>query len=274
MPLEDISVVILETPQALITTALLAALAEAGVAVLTCDDSHHPNGVLLPYLPHSRQTRVLHKQLALTEPQKKRAWQRVVSQKLRNQAAVLAGHKADGVALLQRLASKVRSGDPDNFEGQGARCYFASLFGSDFTRADEDWVNCAMNYGYAIVRAALARSVTSYGLLPALGLHHNNQLNAFNLVDDLIEPFRAVVDQHVLQLSCRQLGLKTGYPLGVSHTLLPAHKAELIQLLYVNVGMPAGQMTTLAATEQCALSMGRLVEANDYQLLELPVLLE
>jgi len=272
VPLEDISVVVLETPQALITTALLAALAEHAIAVLTCDAAHHPNGVLLPYLPHSRQTRVLLKQIGLTEPQKKRAWQRIVTQKLTNQAQVLAENQADGVQLLRRLASKVRSGDPDNLEGQGARCYFASLFGQSFTRASEDWLNSAMNYGYAIARAALARSLASYGLLPSLGLFHRSEQNAFNLADDLIEPFRPQIDLCVLQICRRDFGAARS-PEITAAQLSPAHKAALVNILYTDMDMPQGSMNVLAAIEHCAQSMGQMVEAGDYQQLALPILI-
>ena len=274
VPLEDISIVVLETPQALITTALLAALAEHAIAVLTCDATHHPNGVLLPYLPHSRQTRVLHKQIMLTEPQKKRAWQRIVAQKLTNQAQVLAENQAEGVQLLRRLASKVRSGDPDNLEGQGARCYFANLFGQGFTRtrASEDWINSAMNYGYAIARAALARSLVSHGLLPSLGLFHHSELNAFNLAADLIEPFRAQVDRWVLKISRNEIATACSHDL-VAARLLPAHKAALVNLLYEDMAMPTGYMNTLTAIEQCAQSMGQMVEVGDYNQLALPALI-
>lgn len=272
VPLEDISVVVLETPQAIITTALLAALAEHAVGVLTCDASHHPNGVLLPYLPHSRQTRVLLRQIALTEPQKKRAWQRIVAQKLTNQAQILAENRVDGAQLLRRLAGKVRSGDPDNLEGQGARCYFAGLFGQNFTRAGENWINNAMNYGYAIARAALARSLASHGLLPSLGLFHRSEQNAFNLADDLIEPFRPLVDRWVIKIGRSEIVTARSHDLAAAG-LLPAHKAALVNLLYEYLQMPTGQMNTLAAIEQCALSMGQMVEAGDYSQLELPALI-
>lgn len=268
VPLEDISVLVLETPQALLTTALLAALAEANVAVLTCDASHHPNGVLLSFLPHSRQTLVLHQQLALTLPQKKRAWQRVVAQKLTNQAAVLAAYPAAGAALLTRLARSVRPGDPDNLESQGAQHYFVSLWGRGFSRAGDYWVNSAMNYGYTVVRAALARSLVGYGLLPALGLHHSSTQNAFNLVDDLIEPFRPVLDWGVLQLA-HQLG-DTDTVGRVAGPLLPSHKAALIKLLYTEVALPSGQMTVLAAVEHCAMSMGQWVATGGRTPLALP----
>lgn len=272
VPLEDISIVVLETPQALITTALLAALAEQAIAVLTCNAAHHPNGVLLPYLPHSRQTRVLLKQIALTEPQKKRAWQRIVAQKLTNQAQVLAENRAEGVQLLHRLAGKVRSGDPDNLEGQGARCYFTHLLGQNFTRTSEDWLNSAMNYGYAIIRAALARALASYGLLPSLGLFHRSEQNAFNLADDLIEPFRPQVDRWVLQTR-RQEMRATGKIAPLAADLLPTHKASLVHLLYEDMHMPTGTMNTLAAIERCALSMGQMVELGDHSQLELPALI-
>lgn len=261
VPLEDISVVVLETPQAIITTALLAALAEHAVGVLTCDASHHPNGVLLPYLPHSRQTRVLLRQIALTEPQKKRAWQRIVAQKLTNQAQILAENRVDGAQLLRRLAGKVRSGDPDNLEGQGARCYFAGLFGQNFTRAGENWINNAMNYGYAIARAALARSLASHGLLPSLGLFHRSEQNAFNLADDLIEPFRPLVDLHA----------RNNVP-AVEGDLSPTDKAALVALLNVDVAMPQGKMSVLSAIEYAVESLVRLFETDD-SALELPVLI-
>jgi CRISPR-associated protein Cas1 len=159
VPLEDIAVLVMETPQATITSALLSELAAHDVALITCDPSHHPNGVLLPYLPHSRTLRVMQKQLALTVPQKKRAWQTVVQQKLSNQASCLDASQPGSGQFLRNQAKRVKSGDPDNREGSGARYYFAALFGHDFMREQENWINSALNYGYAIQRAAIARAL-------------------------------------------------------------------------------------------------------------------
>ena len=261
VPLEDIAVVVLETGQALLTTALLAELAAHDVAVLTCDASHHPNGVLLPYLPHSRSLRVMEKQFALTVPQKKRAWQSIVQQKLRNQATCLDAVKTGAGDFLREQAHRVVSGDPDNREGSGARYYFAALFGSAFTREQNNWINSALNYGYAILRAAIARSLVCYGFLPVFGLHHKNQLNAFNLADDLIEPLRAVVDDWVVR-----------HHNTFQSTLASTDKAELVRLLYVDVYMRGGKMNVLAAIDHAVEGLGRYCTTADASVLDWPVL--
>jgi CRISPR-associated protein Cas1 len=260
LPLEDIAVIVLETPQATITSALLAELAAQDVAVITCDATHHPNGVLLPFLPHSRTFKVMKQQLALTLPQKKRAWQSVVQQKLRNQAACLE-HFAPGRGLfLREQAERVGSGDPENREGTAARYYFVELFGPAFTREQEIWHNAALNYGYAILRAAIARSLVCHGFLPAFGLHHHSQLNAFNLADDFIEPLRPVVDAWV-----------RSHPLA-SGALGSADKTALLQTLYTDVQMPSGTMNVLAAIDQMAHAFGRFCAKGDYTQLAWPQL--
>ena len=260
VPLEDIAVVVLETPQATITSALLAELAAQDVAVITCDATHHPNGVLLPFLPHSRTFKVMKQQLALTLPQKKRAWQGVVQQKLRNQAACLDQFTNERGRFLREQAERVGSGDPDNREGSGARYYFGELFGQDFTREQEVWHNSALNYGYAIIRAAIARSLVCHGFLPAFGLHHHSQLNAFNLADDFIEPLRPVVDLWV-----RAQPIASGQ-------LSSADKAALLQTLYADVVMPSGKMNVLSAIDHMVQAFGRFCAKGDYSQLAWPVL--
>lgn len=261
VPLEDIAVVILETPQVLLTSALLAELAAHDVAVLTCDASHHPNGALLPYLPHSRTLRVMEKQLALTLPQKKRAWQSIVQQKLRNQAACLDTVQPGASDFLREQAHRVASGDPDNREGSGARYYFAALFGSVFTREQNNWINSALNYGYAILRAAIARSLVCHGFLPVFGLHHKNQLNAFNLADDLIEPLRPIVDAWVVH---HHDAFRT--------ILMSADKAELVRLLYVDVYVRRGKMNVLAAIDYLIEGLGRYCTTGEMSDLDWPAL--
>ncbi|WP_051711651.1 type II CRISPR-associated endonuclease Cas1 [Andreprevotia chitinilytica] len=262
LPLEDLSVVVLETPRAMITSALLSELATHDVALITCDETHHPNGVLLPYLPHSRALRAMQKQLALTVPQKKRAWQSIVQQKLRNQGECLNRFLPGAGRFLFDQAERVRSGDPDNREGGGARYYFVELFGRDFTREQDDWINAALNYGYAIIRAAIARSLVGHGFLPAFGLHHKNQLNAFNLADDLIEPLRPLVD-----------GLVRAQVRQGCDALITADKAGLAQLLYADVRMNAGVMNVLTAIEHMVESLGRYCENTMPVELDWPIIL-
>lgn len=262
LPLEDLSVLVLDTPQTLLTGALLSEFASHAIAVVTCDDAHHPNGALLPYLPHSRASLVMRKQLALTLPQKKRAWRSIVQQKLRNQASCLGKFKPDAAAFLYRQAELVRSGDPDNREGSGARYYFSELFGFEFTRGQDRWINSALNYGYAILRAAIARTLVIHGFLPAFGLFHKSQLNAFNLADDLIEPLRPFVDAWVRENTNKD-----------ADELQKSDKAALVQLLYLDVRMRSGTMNTLAAIEHMVESLGRYCDDANVAQLDWPAML-
>lgn len=201
LPLEDITALILESPQIVLTSTLLSECQNRGVAVLTCDKTHTPNGVLLPFQPHSRQSRVARVQQSWTEPLRKRLWQRAIQTKILNQAICLdMTVGGDESKRLKAFVDRVGSGDPENIEAQAARNYWPRLFGPDFRRHGNDSINAALNYGYAVVRAFVARSQVAYGLIPAFGIHHDNELNAFNLTDDIMEVFRPFVDHMVFGL--------------------------------------------------------------------------
>ena len=193
IPLEDIAVIIVESERTVFTAALLCELAERGVPLFTCGEGHLPCGVFMPYQRHSRFLKVLKCQMEQTLPFRKNCWKAVVKQKIKNQALCLDMLGRRGGAELRALASEVRSGDPDNRESAAARIYFDSYM-PDTTRQEDNAVNAALNYGYAIMRGAVARSLTSYGFLCAAGIHHRNELNAFNLADDFMEVLRPVVD--------------------------------------------------------------------------------
>ena len=216
MPVEDITVVILDTPQAVLTSALLSALQDAGVSVITCDATHHPNGVLQPFLPHSRQAQVAHVQIACPPGLKKRLWQRLVVAKITGQAVCLDHFSSGAGQRLHALAQHVTPGDISNHEAQAARSYWPLLFGKSFRRHGTDGINAALNYGYAVARACVARSLVAYGLIPAFGLHHKNDLNAFNLADDLIEAVRPLVDLHVREMVGQGQILATAAPLNTA----------------------------------------------------------
>lgn len=265
--LEDISVLVLDHPQISLTAPLLSACAEAQIAVLTVNDSHLPNGMLLPYLPHSRALKVMQAQLALPQPARKRLWQRIVQYKIRNQAALLAQTKREQEARrLRQLASDVRSGDPGNCEAQAAQLYFRGLVHPQFNRDQERFYNAALNYGYAVVRAAIARTLTAYGFLPAFGLFHRSEQNAFNLADDLIEPYRPLVDACVLQ----------HYPMEPERFLEPADKARLVGLLHEDVTLSShsaedGRCTLLAAVEATVSGLsGIVMQDAPHERLALP----
>ncbi|OIQ75099.1 CRISPR-associated endonuclease Cas1 [mine drainage metagenome] len=265
--LEDISVLILDHAQISLTAPLLAACAEAHVAVLTVNAAHLPNGVLLPYHPHSRALKVMLAQLAQSAPDKKRLWQRIVRSKISNQAAVLdSAGMNDEAHLLRQLAHDTRSGDPDNHEAQAAQVYFRALVHARFTRGQERFYNAALNYGYAVIRAAIARTLTAYGFLPAFGLFHHNEQNSFNLADDLIEPYRQYVDAAVMR----------HYLDEPQRELLPADKARMVALLHEDVALTShsaesGRCTLLAAIEATVSSLsGIVVQAAGHESLALP----
>jgi CRISPR-associated protein Cas1 len=194
--IEDISALLIESRQTVISTALLSNLAQRGVTVFICDDKHLPCSLLLPYSQHSRQLQAIENQLKLTLPTKKRLWQQIVAEKVKNQGRCLSFlNKKNDADRLFALAKTVRSGDEGRVEGYAAAQYFSALFGAGFTRSDIDDIrNAALNYGYSIIRGCIARNLATYGFITAIGLNHRSELNSFNLADDFIEPFRPIVD--------------------------------------------------------------------------------
>lgn len=269
VPFEDIAVIVLNHREITLTHPVLSACGEYGIGLFSTGDNHQPNGIFTPFLSHSRATRMLRLQLAIERPVAKRAWAEVVKVKISNQVACLrlSGRaRTDGDwERLESFARRVRSGDSDNMEAQASAYYFPKLFGSNFDRAQETWINAALDYGYAVMRGAIARALVAHGFLPSIGLHHRSEQNAFNLADDLIEPFRPVVDLHVAK--------NVPVVSGDASTLLPTDKVALVALLNVDVGMPRGSMSVLAAVEQAAESLGRVYEGASERALELPVVI-
>lgn len=198
--LEDLSYLVLESPQVTLTSALLAACSEQGCLLITCDASHMPNGALLPFHACYRQAAVVESQLSLSLPRQKRLWQTIIQAKIRNQSAclrILGKHESHTRAVAM-LEHKVKSGDSGNTEALAARLYWPA-WETDFTRdqGGENRLNAMLNYGYALIRACLSRELAAQGFIPALGIHHANRQNAFNLADDVLEPWRPFLDAHV-----------------------------------------------------------------------------
>lgn len=260
VPFEDIAVIVLNHREITLTHPVLSACAEYGIGLYATGSNHQPAGVFLPFLPHSRTTRMMRKQLGIAKPTAKQTWASIVRRKIENQAACLKLCGAKGTDRLESYARRVRSGDPDNLEAQAAAFYFAQLYGQDFHRAEERWTNAALDYGYAVLRGAIARGLVAHGLHPTVGLFHDSEQNAFNLADDLIEPFRPLVDLHV----AKHAALTEG-------DLIPADKQALVALLNVDVGMPQGRMSVLSAIEYAVESLVRVYE-EDASALDLPVL--
>lgn len=203
VPLKEIAAVVLTHPQITCTRTVLSGLSEAGAVVVACDDRFLPVAMMLPLTGYHAPARRLASQANASVPTLKRLWQQVIIAKVRAQAALLIDLRKDDCGLND-LAKQVRSGDPENIEAQAARIYWLALFKDvDFTRnpgagtADQ---NRFLDYGYAVLRAAVARAICASGLHPGLGLHHHHRNNPYCLADDLMEPFRPLIDRAVAEL--------------------------------------------------------------------------
>lgn len=196
VPIEDIDSVIIDGGGIVMSKNILTALSDGGVNVLLCDDKHLPCTMLLPYSQASRGVKNARAQLNMPEALRKQLWRKNIMRKIENQADVLQkfGYEHED---LRELAKTVRSGDVGNNESTAARLYFQRLL-DDATRRKPMWHNSALDYGYAIVRSAIARAVASRGLISMVGINHHSELNQYNLVDDLIETFRPIVDDYIL----------------------------------------------------------------------------
>ena len=261
LPLEDVAWVVLDSPQVTISTTLLSACMEAGLALVLTDRSHSPSGVVLPFHRHHRQAEIAALQVRVSVPLQKRLWQTMVQAKIANQAATLAQTGQDASAL-RAMARLVGSGDPENVEARAARHYWGRLF-ADFVREDaSDWRNKALNYGYAVVRSAVARGLVAAGLLPAFGINHHSAANAFNLADDVMEPFRPFIDL----LVWRQCG--SARPSEAELTV--EHRRLLAAVLTQDARLGREQVTLLVATERAGETLVRAMEADSPATLLLP----
>lgn len=203
VPIEDIGIVILDHQQITISQQLIAKLIANNVALITCDNTHHPTGMLLNLNGNTLQAERFALQTEISQPLKKQLWAQTVEQKILNQATILKYQGNGDHSTLISFAKQVRSGDPENFEGRAAAYYWKHLFGIEkrFIRSrDGKSPNNLLNYGYAILRAAVARALTGSGLLPAFGIHHRNRYNAYCLADDIMEPYRPIVDKLVCDI--------------------------------------------------------------------------
>lgn len=202
-PIEDLGVVVLDHKQITVTSGLLESLLENNCAVITCDSKSMPVGLMLPLYGNTTQNERFRRQLDVSLPLKKQLWQQTIKSKIDNQASVLSSCAMEEVRCMRVWANDVKSGDPDNLEARAAAYYWKRLFAGieGFTR-DREGIppNNLLNYGYAILRAVVARGLVTSGLLPTLGIHHHNRYNAYCLADDIMEPYRPYVDELVYGL--------------------------------------------------------------------------
>ena len=262
IPMEDISSIVFETPQINMSAKVLSLMAENKIIMYSCDDKHLPNGIFIPFASHSRELKVIKKQLDCSESFKKRCWQKIIIRKILNQAEVLKLCKRTLMSQhLENLSQKVNSGDTQNKEAIAAKSYFISLFGNSFSREYDDVFNASLNYGYSIIRGAIARTVVSYGYIPSIGIHHKSELNNYNLIDDFIEPFRPIVD----------LWVKTNI---TPETEFDKYvRAELVNLLNIDVRIQGKLQSVNNAINVMIASYTTAINQNDYKKLELPEIL-
>ena len=259
VPLDDIAAVIANAHGLSYTNNLLVALAERGAPFVLCAANHNAVGMLLPVDGNYSQGKRFDAQLEASKPTTKRLWAEVVRAKLEQQATALEAIGSPTAPLIA-LVSKVRSGDPDNLEAQGARRYWGLLFGETFRRdQDAGGLNAMLNYGYTVLRAATARAVVAAGLHPTLGLHDSNDNNPMRLVDDLMEPFRPVIDLKIWNL-CRHRETEIN-----SET-----KRALVRTLYDDMQTDVGATPVMVCLQKLATSLAQ-VYLGERNKLDLPL---
>jgi CRISP-associated protein Cas1 len=259
VPLQDIASILLEAQAITLTGKLLSKCAEKKVAVLTCDDKLIPNGVWTSFNQHSRQLTVLQMQLSVSKPVKKRIWQAIIQQKIKNQAKCLEILNKEGARELDSISKMVESGDRSNRESYAAKRYFTYLFEKGFTRREDDSINRMLNYGYSIMRSAVARSLANFGFLPCLGIFHDNQLNAFNLADDFMEVLRPVVDLYVAS--------------NITDEWTTEIRAGLVNLLNSEILIAEEKMSVTTGIDEMVKGLIGAYRQNDPQYIKLPELL-
>lgn len=263
LSLEDIACIIIDNQQITVTSALLSLAAENKVVLIVVGFNHIPNGVFLSYLPHSRQNQVLKLQIKTTQHFKNLLWQVIIRQKIINQA--ISCEKITGNSgKLRELAKNVSIGDVANHEAEASRKYFLLIFGENFTRNCNHCANALLNYGYSIIRSLIAKIVVASGLLPSLGIHHDNELNSFNLVDDLIEPYRGFIDWYIIEA------------VGINFELDVNSKRQIVDILYHKINIDNKSMTVLNSIQVMVNSVILSLRTKQVTLLlpQLPEILE
>lgn len=259
-PIEDIGILIIDHQQITITQAVLAKLLANNTAVVSCDDTHHPTGLFLNLDGHTLQSQKQQAQLEASVPLKKQLWQRTITAKIENQAALLVQEREDAQYLL-RLAKDVKSGDSDNSEAQAAAYYWKRIFPAFLEFRRERYgppPNQLLNYGYSILRALVARSLVASGLLPTFGIHHRNQYNSYCLADDMMEPYRPFVDKVVCDIVRMN---------GKFLEMTPKIKQALLAIPAMDVQIGGQKSPLMNAVQRTTASLAKCFEGSTRKLL-------
>jgi CRISPR-associated protein Cas1 len=253
VPLDDIAVLLISAQSVLFSKHILNELAERGSVSILCGKNYIPVSVIMPVSGHYQQAGIVKTQIDASAPFKKNIWKQIVEEKLKNQAKSLILYgKNDNAGFVRNIAKTVKSGDPDNREAYGAKVYWKALFGREFIRdPNGDGINILLNYGYAIVRASVARAVCAAGLLPQFGVFHANNLNPFCLADDFLEPFRPLVDIVVYQLAEQK-----------EKELTPQVKQNLANILWIRIKTSEGNSPLFQAVHYMCSSYTKALKAK------------
>jgi len=264
VPIDDIYNVVIDNRAASVTIPCITALTNAGVHVIICDEKHLPMSIILPLNTHYRPYNVLKKQISMTAEFKDMLWNEVVKSKLINQARVLqfCGVEKDKVDRIYQLAEDVHEGDVGNCEAVGAKMFFRGLMGTEFLRFNDDCINAALNYGYAIIRSSVAKALAVHGFNCALGIHHINEYNPFNLADDLMEPFRPIVDLWVDKHND-----------DLFDELTKEQRKELVSIVNYHIKFDNKKMKVRNAIEKYISSFVSAIDCEDASKLKLPYVL-
>ena len=260
VPLEDLLTIVCSGASIRMSTMAQSQIAEAGISLMIIDEKYHPSCVMTPIQSNVRQTLVMRNQIMMTQEKKDQLWKAITIRKIENQARALTLAGLSGAEKIQRYASEAAIENIDSIEANAAKDYFYFLH-PGLNRRNDDPINSCLNYGYAVIRNAIIRAVILAGFQPAIGLHHDNYLNAFNLADDLIEPWRAMVDIVAIKDP------------GTSSTLSRAKRRELAQILQ-NVCLIDGiKLPIIAGIEEMVASFRNIVVSENSDELKLPIIL-
>lgn len=259
-PIEDIGILILDHQQITITQAVLAKLLENNTAIITCDNTHHPVGMQLSLDGHTLQSQKFKAQIEASVPLKKQLWQQTISAKITNQANLLLQERVE-IKYMINLSQKVKSGDSDNCEARAAVYYWKNIFPEFLQFRRERYgppPNNLLNYGYAILRAVVARSLVCSGLLPTLGIHHRNQYNAYCLADDIMEPYRPFVDKIV----CHIVSMNGNFL-----EMTPSMKKQLLEIPAMDVLIDGQKSPLMNAVQRTTASLAKCFESGAKKIL-------
>lgn len=262
-PVEDLGFVVLDHQQITFTQSVIQYLADNNVAVVFCNKKHHPASMLFHLDTHQTQTEHFRAQIEASKPLKKQLWKQTVKAKIRNQAALLdfVGEESDP---LEYMARQVKSGDVTNKEANASQHYWAHLFDDEFYRRRHGPPpNNLLNYGYTVLRAAVARALMGSGLLPTLGIHHRNRYNSYCLADDIMEPYRPYIDQNVWEL------VETGQ--GGKEDLSTELKAKLLDTLTCDIMINDKKRPLMVGLSETTASLARCFKGEDRKI-KYPVL--